>query len=132
MHGGFTKPVRIATIPQLINMRAIQIRGTILCSRKLLGISKMKYPKKNIPATNPNSWLLIASSLFMVKAANPTLIRSTKAIMYMYRTTINGMIRLRSLPTVRVSMSVGASAVLEDKLISFWSPVSWNGRVSED
>lgn len=38
----FTKPVRIARIPQLIIIRAIQIRAPILCSSRLLGISKMK------------------------------------------------------------------------------------------
>ncbi len=62
-------------------MRAIQIRAPNLCSSKLLGISNKKYPKKKIPATNPNCLLEIARSLFIVNAANPMLIRSRKEMM---------------------------------------------------
>jgi hypothetical protein len=48
----------------------------------LLGISTKKYPKKKIPAANPNCWLLIASSRFIVSAANPKLILSMNATTY--------------------------------------------------
>ena len=71
----------MARIPQVIRMRAIQMRAPNLCSSKLLGISNRKYPKKKIPATNPNCWLVMASSLFIVSAANPMLIRSRKEMM---------------------------------------------------
>jgi hypothetical protein len=67
-------------------MRAIQIRAPILCSIRLLGISNRKYPKKKIPATNPNCLLLMTSSLFIVSAANPMLIRSRKEMMYRRKT----------------------------------------------
>ncbi len=67
-------------------MRAIQIRAPILCSIRLLGISNRKYPKKKIPATSPNCLLVIASSLFIVSAANPMLIRSRKEMMYSTKT----------------------------------------------
>jgi hypothetical protein len=75
-----TKPVSMATAPQVIRMRAIQIRAPILCNAKLLGISKREYPKKKTPARNPNCWLVTANSLFMVSAANPMLMRSRKAM----------------------------------------------------
>src|SRR6266478_1419054 len=59
-----TNPVSMARIPQVIRIRAIQIRAPILCSIRLLGISNRKYPKKKIPATNPK--LLAADRQFLV------------------------------------------------------------------
>lgn len=107
----WTKPVSIATIPQLINIRAIHIRAPIVCNKRLLGTSNMKYPQKNVPESSPNCWLVMANSLFMVKAAKPMLMRSMKAITN--RTKTNGMIRVWILRVALLSTSARGVTGLE-------------------
>src|SRR6516162_7406111 len=66
--------------------------------------------KKKIPAMNPYCWLVIASSLFIVRAANPMLFRSRAAMMN--RTKTNGMMCVRSLRIIVTSIVLGARAGL--------------------
>src|SRR5262249_60585703 len=63
-----------------------------------------------MPDSSPNCWLLIANSLFMVNAANPMLIRSTKLMTK--RMNTNGMMFVRSLRIVVAWIVLGASAGL--------------------
>jgi len=63
-----------------------------------------------MPDSSPNCWLVIANSLFIVSAAKPMLIRSTKLITK--RTKTNGMMCVRSLRIVVSSIVLGAGAGL--------------------
>src|SRR5579864_3315853 len=63
-----------------------------------------------MPDSSPNCWLVIANSLFIVNAANPMLILSTKLITK--RTKTNGMMCVRSLRIVVASIVLGAGAGL--------------------
>src|SRR5215831_1458071 len=63
-----------------------------------------------MPDNSPNCWLVIANSLFMVKAAKPMLILSTKLMTN--RTKTNGMMCVRSLRIVVASIVLGARAVV--------------------
>ena len=63
-------------MPHVIIIRAIQIRAPTFIMMRLLGISAMKYPKKNRPAPMPKAVGVRPMSLFMVSAAKPTFTRS--------------------------------------------------------
>ena len=62
--------------PQVTMIRAIHSRAPNRSSAKLLGTSKKKYPKKKIPAPQPNIVAVKPRSLFICSAAKPTLTRS--------------------------------------------------------
>jgi len=57
-------------------MRVIHSRAPKRCSARLLGTSNTKYPMKNSPAPSPYIVVVSPMSLFMVRAAKPTLVRS--------------------------------------------------------
>src|SRR6266478_9144441 len=65
---------------------------------------------KKIPVSNPYCWLVIASSLFIVNAANVMLMRSRKATMY--RTKMKGMILIRTFWIVLASMIIAVCVCL--------------------
>ena len=68
--------VTITTIPQLMRIRAIQIRAPTRWRIRLLGNSKSRYPIKKIPDRNPNTSLERPSALFISSAAKPKFTRS--------------------------------------------------------
>src|ERR1700687_34787 len=80
------------------------MRAPILCSSRLLGISKMEQPKKKIPKSNPYCWPVMASSLVIVNAAKPVLIRSRKQTTK--RSKTKGRILIRTFWIVLASMVI--------------------------
>jgi hypothetical protein len=74
-----TKAEAAEKIPQVNMMRAIQRRAPTRSRITLLGTSKMKYPRKKMPAPKPKMKALNPRSLFIVSAATATLVRSMKA-----------------------------------------------------
>src|SRR5215831_19033018 len=60
-----------------------------------------------MPDSNPNCWLVIPNSLFIVSAAKPMLIRSTKLMTN--RTKTNGMTCVSSLRIVVASIDLGGA-----------------------
>ncbi|MCY1181948.1 hypothetical protein D9M73_224830 [compost metagenome] len=74
--GPVANAVAMEMSPQVIMIRAIQTRAPKRCIRRLLGISNMKYPKKNKPAAQPNIVAVSPRSWFMLMAAKPMLVRS--------------------------------------------------------
>ena len=71
-----TKAVAPDTRPQVSMMRAIHLRAPNRSSARLLGTSKKKYAMKKMPDPKPKIVWVKFRSLFMVKAAKPTLTRS--------------------------------------------------------
>ena len=81
-----------------------------------------------MPDKSPNCSLVIANSLFMVNAAKPMLIRSTKLITKRMKT--NGMMCVRNLRIVVASIALGARAVLALALTQH--PLDGSARCSTD
>src|SRR6185295_8192077 len=89
----------VAKKPQVTRIRAIHLRAPNLSMPALLGISKIAYPMKKIPAPRPNAAALKPRSSLIVRFAKPTLLRSRKA--KKYRKTISGNTRRLTLRIVR-------------------------------
>jgi hypothetical protein len=70
--------------------------------QQIAGDFEEKNPKKKIPKISPYCWLVMASSLFIVSAANPMLTRSRRATMKSRK--IKGRILVRSLRMVLASL----------------------------
>lgn len=72
-----TNAIAVATIPQVIMIRAIHLRAPNLCNARLLGTSSSRYPMKNTPDANPNTVAeSLSSSDIPLGPANPMLTRS--------------------------------------------------------
>ena len=90
------------------------------------GHRRVVIPK--ISAANPNCSLLIASSRFIVRAANPRLVLSMKAMTW--RASKKGNSFIRSFRRVATSIEVGATPgmlpidTLDSVDASKWSPVA--------
>ena len=95
----FTAAMAVAKKPHVIRIRAIHLRAPNFNMPALLGISKMAYPMKNIPAPNPKAVALRPRSSLIVSFAKPTLFLSRNAMKY--RNTISGNTRRLTLEIVR-------------------------------
>src|ERR1700754_1797608 len=102
----------VAKKPQVSSIRAIHLRAPNFSIPALLGISKMAYPMKNIPAPKPKAVALRPRSSLIVSFANPTLFRSRNAMKY--RNTISGNTRRLTLEIVRSPSSPSDSDDVRD------------------
>src|SRR6476659_5316773 len=89
----------VAKKPQVSRILAIHLRAPNRSMPALLGISKIAYPMKNIPAPKPKAVALRPRSSLIVSFAKPTLFRSRNAMKY--RKTIKGNTRRLTLLIVR-------------------------------
>ena len=102
----------VAKKPHVSRIRAIHLRAPNRNMPALLGISKMAYPMKNIPAPNPKAVALRPRSSLIVSFAKPTLFRSRNAMKY--RKTISGNTRRLTLLIVRSPNSPSDSTDVRD------------------
>src|ERR1700742_4998761 len=115
----------VAKKPHVIRIRAIHLRAPNFNMPALLGISKMAYPMKNIPAPKPKAVALRPRSSLIVSFANPTLFRSRNAMKY--RNTISGNTRRLTLLIVRSPNSPSDSADFVDPGIGLSNHEDYNG-----
>ena len=104
--------MRVAKKPHVSRIRAIHLRAPNLSMPALLGISKMAYPTKKMPAPKPKAVALRPRSLLIVSFAKPTLFRSRNAMKY--RKTTSGSTRRLTLLIVRSPNSPSDSTDVRD------------------
>src|SRR5664279_2937931 len=93
-------------------MRQIHFRAPNRNIPQLLGISKIAYPMKKMPAPKPKAVALSPMSALIVSFAKPTLFRSRNAMKY--RNTISGNTRRFTLRIVRSPNSPSDSTDVRD------------------
>lgn len=76
------KTIETFSLPEIRDLEPLEVRAVVACEiGRAFGkphscIRCLLLPRRGIP---PAGWLVIASSLFIVNAANPMLMRSRKA-----------------------------------------------------